>query len=58
MEWSIGLKFRSGKNSYYTCRFSLGTVYCIEWSLRAGVESDFGVAKVEWSDVCVWPSFM
>ena len=26
LEWS-GVKFRSGKNSYYTCRFSLFDIY-------------------------------
>ena len=47
MEWG-GVKFLSDKNL-----ITLGTVYSMEWCFGAkywsGVESDFGVAKVEWN---------
>ena len=56
MEWSLGaescsgVKFRSGKNSLHLhIQFRHHVFYGAEyWS---GVESDFGVAKVEWSAI-------
>ena len=65
MEWSLGAEIWSGVLEWsQILEFSLGTVHSMMWSLGAeywsGVESDFGVAKVEWSAVvmCVCPSFM
>ena len=56
MEWSLGVeywsgvKFWSGKNSSYTCIFSLGTVHSMEWSLRA----EFWSRVLEWSGDRFW----